>query len=145
MELNYKHVGYYNDAKDIIDLFPNFILKGDEADIIMKHIKDGLGHYYQVDNGTEETLDGFDTNFKNETAILTNDKKYIVTFIEGDKKALLKGDECHGYYIDVWEAIDEENQENEVLAELYDHALSLTEQLKGVIEKIKRLEALGKE
>ena len=34
MKQEYKHLGYYNDVDDIIDLFPSGPLKGDEASFV---------------------------------------------------------------------------------------------------------------
>ena len=42
----YVPIGYYNDPEDIIDLYPGGPFKGDEADIIVNYMLDGLGTPY---------------------------------------------------------------------------------------------------
>lgn len=136
----YKHIGYYNDKEDIIDLFPNEPLKGDEGDIIVKYMKDGYGAFHSVDNDELFSEDYFDFVGRQ---MKTTDGKYIIGFSEGNWKALAKGDDDHGFYIDIWEFMKDDDlivQEDD-LDELLDQAESLTEQLKEVVAKIQRLRA----
>lgn len=106
--MNYTHIAYYNDWEDIIDLFPNMSLKGDEADIVVNYMKDGYGHLYTVDFGiTVEPFENFGQDFEKGCALFTKDRKYLVIFSDGSKELLMKKDDQidHGYYIDIWQAI----------------------------------------
>lgn len=133
----YKHIGYYDSKEDIIDLWPNETLKGDEADIVVKYWKDGYGAFHTLENGDLFSEDDFTEDLSEGRCDITSDKRYIVGFAEGDWKALAKsqdGNLDHGFYIDVWEIAGESDD----LEELWATAESLTNQLKEVIEKIKR-------
>ena len=135
----YKHIGYYSDKEDIVDLFPSYeVLKGDEGDIIVKYMKDGYGAFHSVDNGELFPEDDFDGR-----QMKTTDGKYIVGFSEGNWKALAKGDDDHGFYIDIWEFVKDDDLlvQGDDLDELLARAESLTEQLKEVVAKISRLRA----
>ena len=135
----YKHLGYYDDKEDIIDLWPNETLKGDEADIVVKYMKDGYGAFHTIDNGGLFQEDEFTDDLSEWRSDITTDKRYIVGFAEGDWKALAKcenGDTDHGFYIDIWEVVGEEDDQE--LQELWEYALSLSNELKSVMEKIKR-------
>ena len=50
MKQEYRHLGYYNDVDDIIDLFPSEPLKGYEASLINSYVKDGYGNFYSTDD-----------------------------------------------------------------------------------------------
>lgn len=139
----YKHIGYYNDKEDIIDLFPNEVLKGDEGDIVVKYMKDGYGAFHSVDNDELFQEDEFDDGFKADRNIKTSDGKYIVGFSWGDWRLLAMGNEVHGFYIDIWEFVKDDDLlvQGDDLDELLAQAESLTEQLKEVVAKIQRLRA----
>lgn len=133
----YKHIGYYDSKEDIIDLWPNETLKGDEADIVVKYWKDGYGAFHTLENGDLYSENVFTEDLSEGRSDITSDKRYIVSFSEGNWKALAKcqdGNIDHGFYIDIWEIAGESDD----LDELWASAESLTNQLKEVIEKIKR-------
>lgn len=140
----YKHVGYYNHIQDIIDLFPNHILKGDEAQLIVNYQKAGFGAFHKTDGDEIEDEKEFDGDIENGTGVKSPDGKYIVTFCYGNVKLLRNGDENHGYYIDIWEEFAEiyEEGENEFSGmsneDILRLASSLSETLKDVIAEIKR-------
>lgn len=134
----YKHIGYFDDKEDIIDLWPNHTLKGDEADIVVKYWKNGYGAFHTLENGDLFPEEDFTDDLSEGNADITEDKRYIVCFQEGDWKSLAKcqdGDIDHGFYIDIWEVAGDDNED---LDELWEYAESLTNQLKEVMEKIKR-------
>jgi len=100
----YQHIGYYNDFEDIFDLFPSGLPKGDEADIVVKYMKDGYGAFHKIDHPDDETdLDITDLN-PGELVLTTEDKAYAVRFEAGAKKILMKRnpDLDHGYFIDIY-------------------------------------------
>ena len=105
--MKYTHIAYYNNWEDIIDLFPNMPLKGDEADIVVNYMKDGYGHLYTVDIGEPLPFEDFEQDFQRGCALFTKDGKYLVVFCDGSKELLMKKDDefDHGYYIDIWQAI----------------------------------------
>lgn len=137
----YKHIGYYDDKEDIIDLYPNEILKGDEGDIVVKYMKEGYGNFHTIDNGDLFPEDEFDEDFNADRNIKTSDGRYIVGFAEGDWKALARGEE-HGFYIDIWEFVRDDDllvqDDEDDIQELVAQAEFLTGRLKEVVLKIKR-------
>lgn len=100
--LVYKPVGYYNDAEDIIDLFPNSYFKGDEADIIYQYFKDGFGNFHSIDYPDDDSFITVRQASQEQGAIFTSDGMHLVVFTKGSYDALRKGDYCHGYYIDIY-------------------------------------------
>lgn len=131
----YQHIGYFDDKEDIIDLWPNEILKGDEADIVVKYWKDGYGSFHTIPEGDVFPESDFDNEISNGRSDITEDHRYIVGFQEGDWKALAKGWR-HGFYIDIWEVVEDE--EDQAIQELWEKAEALTDELKAVITEIER-------
>ena len=103
-----KHIGYYNDRLDICDLYPSDAIKDDMGDIVAKYMKDGYGnfHYSGLDDKPLPYQD-FEDEVKGGEAKLTTDGKYLVTFQCGDWKKLAKGSDDHGFYIDIYEIVEE--------------------------------------
>lgn len=139
MEKYYKHIGYFNDAEDIIDLYPSSFFKGDEAGIVTNYMQSGYGKFYSVENNENFPFDNFKFELEHQIAAITPDDKYIVTFSLGDRNKLFKNSPEHGYYIDVWELVETDSSTK--LEDLYQKANTLIDELKGVIEKIQRLNA----
>lgn len=143
-----KHIGYYNDPKDIIDLFPSADIKPDMGDIVFKYMKNGYGNFHHVNQSAElQPFDDFDDDLSGGTAVMTSDGKHLVNFSYGDWKALAKGSDEHGYYIDIWEVYDEPDKEENEFSwwtdnELLDLASVISENLKNVIAEIKRRKLL---
>lgn len=141
------HIGYYNDPEDIIDIFPSANIKPDMGDIVFKYMQDGYGNFHNVNPGGEvQPFEDFEDEL-GYTAIPTTDEKYIVVFTKGDWKALAKGSDQHGYFIDIWEVYDEPDiEENEFSGmgdnEILDLASTLSENLKNVVAEIKRRKLL---
>lgn len=145
MKQEYKHLGYYNDVDDIIDLFPNGPLKGDEASIVFSYMKDGYGNFYSTDDtGDILSADEFEEDFKNGYAAITGDYMYIVVFSPGDPNALKDGDDQHGYFIDLYKAVTKRKGRPSKLAELKDYLATLKQETARVEEKIRKLESLTK-
>lgn len=146
--LAYKPIGYYNDAEDIIDLFPNATLKGDEADMVVKYMQDGYGAFHTIDH---PDLDGYISvnQAKEYRLVLTADKKHAVSFSMGNLTMLLDHNDQHGYYIDIYELVDEPELDGEAEISIEDmsyddltgYALDLTEKLKHTIFEIRRRDA----
>lgn len=133
----YKFLGYYKDAKTIIGFFPNMPIKGDEADIIVYHFTfpissvDGKAsstppeQFISCDKSFIYEFVYFAPAFGSGHASITEDKKYIVVFDEGDRGLLLMRQEGHGYAIKIYERVDDEEEKvpeidlsNERLAEM---------------------------
>ena len=145
MKQEYKHLGYYNDVDDIIDLFPSGPLKGDEASIIYSYMKDGYGNFYSTDDtGGILSADEFEEDFKNGYAAITRDGKYIVVFSPGDPDTLKDGDDQHGYFIDLYKAVSKKKGIPSKLDELRDYLATLKQETVRVEEKIRKLESLTK-
>ena len=112
------------------------------GNIVVSYIKDGLGNFHRGDDSESVPLDTFDDLFENRSATITSDGKYLVNFETGDWRSLARRSENHGYYIDVWEIGDEGEEEDTAPTrkELLELALKLSEELKAVVEKVKRLD-----
>jgi len=145
MKQEYKHLGYYNDVDDIIDLFPSGPLKGDEAKVIYSYMKDGCGNFYSTDDtGDILSADEFEEDFKKGLANITEDDMYIVVFSPGDIDTLKAGDDQHGYFIDLYKAVTKRKGRPSKLTELKDYLATLKQETARVEEKIKKLESLTK-
>lgn len=145
MKQEYRHLGYYNDVDDIIDLFPSEPLKGYEASLINSYVKDGYGNFYSTDDtGDILSADEFEEDFKKGLAAITRDGKYIVVFSPGDPNTLKDGDDQHGYFIDLYEAVSKKKGRPSKLDELRDYLATLKQETVRVEEKIRKLESLTK-
>lgn len=152
----YAPIGYYNEPYDIVDLFPCSTLKGDEADIIVKYMKDGYGNFHTID-GTPD-MESYITPIeasKDSCIVFTSDGQHLVRFTRGSMERLQNGSDMHGFYIDIYKLIDapgyeysgleEETPEEKDITEMdYDelcsYALDLSKKLKEAVIEIKRRE-----
>ena len=129
-----KHIGYYNDHLDICDLYPCDTIKDDAGDIIVKYMKDGYGHFYHSDPDEPVPYEDFEDEVKGGEAKLTADGKYLVTFQRGDWKLLAKGYDYHGFFIDIYEILDEGDVRK--LQETYDKLLAVKEKIDKILMDI---------
>lgn len=128
----YKPIATYNMADDIIALFPNSTLKVDEANIIYGKFKEGFGEPHIIGEPDEESIwteDEVAEDVANGNFVLTGDKKHGVRFTRG---AMVKGVPM-GYYIDIYELVDEED--NPVISD--DELKVLSRERKEMDSKIK--------
>lgn len=153
----YAPIGYYNDAKDIFDLFPNSTFKGDEADIIVKYCKDGYGAFHTIDGSPDD--ESYFTPAeasKDKNIVFTSDGMYFVRFSGGSYELLRKGSDQHGFYIDIYKLVDApgyeysgleevESSEKDITEmtydELYAYTLDLTKKVKEAVAELKRRES----
>ena len=108
----YKPIATYNMVDDIISLFPNSTLKGDEASIIYGRFKEGFGEPHIINEPDEESIwteDEVAEDIANGNFVLTGDKRHGVRFTRG---AMVKGVPM-GFYIDIYELVDENEAEPE--------------------------------
>ena len=136
----YVPIAYYNDAKDIIALFPNYIFKGDEADIVINQFENGFGEPIVI-TGTDP-----DSNYTKEEAtafkdgVFTSDEQYFVIFTRGNYELLKKNDEDHGFYIDIYELteIDEPDEDVSVrkLQETYDKLKNIRDEIDRILMEL---------
>jgi hypothetical protein len=160
----YAPIGYYNDPEDIMDLFPCSTLKGDEADIIVKYMKDGYGNFHTID-GTpdEESYIGPIEASMDKNIVFTSDGQHLVHFSRGNVDLLIRGNDQHGFFIDIYKLIDAPGYEYSGLEEstiekdlpfpgkpgikemaydeLCSYALDLSEKLKEAVIELKRRDA----
>lgn len=114
--LVYKPIGYYNDAEDIIDVFPSSFFKGDEADIIYKYFQDGYGNFHSIDYPDDDSFYTLKEASNAPGAVFTSDGMHLVVFTKGSINSLMKKDYMHGYYIDIYaledapDYVDEDTQ-----------------------------------
>ena len=105
----YKPIATYYMADDIISLFPNSTLKGDEASIIYDQFKEGFGEPHIISEPDEESIwteDEVAEDIANGNFVLTGDKTHGVRFTRG---VLNKGVSI-GYYIDIYELMGDEDE-----------------------------------
>ncbi len=144
----YAPIGYYNDPKDIFDLYPNGAFKGDEADIIVKYQQDGFGDFHTFD-GTLEIEACYTTSeaLCDNSVVFASDDQHLVRFTRGDMKLLQEGNDMHGFYIDIYKFVDLKfadipGEEKDITRmgndELYEYTLDLTEKMKEAVSEIKR-------
>ena len=157
----YAPIGYYNEPYDIFDLFPCSTLKGDEADIIVKYMKDGYGNFHTID-GTpdmESYIAPIEAS-EDKNIVFTSDGQHLVRFTRGSMERLQNGSDMHGFFIDIYKLIDAPGYEYSGLEEstiekdlpfpgkpgikemsydeLCSYALDLSEKLKEAVIEIKR-------
>lgn len=105
----YKPIATYHMADDIISLFPNSTLKGDEASIIYGRFKEGFGEPHIISEPDEESIwteDEVAEDIANGNFVLTGDKAHGVRFTRG---VMNKGVPI-GYYIDIYELMGDEDE-----------------------------------
>ena len=106
----YKPIATYHDIEDIMGLFPSSTLKGDEADIVVKHLLSGEGNPYTIVEAPEGSIwteEEVREDMEHGNFTLTLDGKYGVRFTRGDSYLLKIGSDGHGFYIDIYEAFDD--------------------------------------
>ena len=104
----YVPIGYYNDPEDIIDLYPGGPFKGDEADIIVNYMLDGLGNFHSVPEGPrdpESFLTPRDAS-EDTRVVFASNGQYIVSFCSGSYELLRKKSDMHGFFIDIYRLED---------------------------------------
>ena len=150
----YIPVGYYNDPKDIFDLYPSSTFKGDEADIIVKYFKDGYGNFHSIDYPDVDSYITPEEASKANDVVFTSDGQYIVVFSAGNRELLMEGSYDHGFYIDIYCLEDDLDYEYEPVEsgipeperdikemsddELYDYTLDLTRKTKEAVFEMMR-------
>lgn len=107
----YVPIGYYNDAEDIIDLFPNSTFKGDEADIVINYFADNYGAFHYIDHPDVDSYYAPDEVSKDKRMVFSSDGQYAVMFSQGDGKLLYQGDDNHGFFIDIYRLEEVEDYE----------------------------------
>lgn len=108
----YKPIATYHDTEDIIDLFPSGFLKGDEADIVVKHFKDGRGNPRIINEPDREAYWSTNDIYEDNCSVVSSDLKYFVRFQKGDASILFHhGNDQAGYYIDIYEVVNPEEKE----------------------------------
>ncbi len=129
-----KHIGYYNDHLDIFNLYPCDAIKDDMGDIVAKYMKDGYGHFYHSDPDEPIPYEDFEDEVNGGEAKLTTDGKHLVVFQCGDWKKLAKGYDGHGFFIDIYEIINEGDVRK--LQETYDKLLVVKEKIDKILMDI---------
>lgn len=112
----YKPIATYHLADDIIALFPNSTLKGDEASIIYGRFKEGFGEPHIINEPDEESIwteDEVAEDIANGNFVLTGDKRHGVRFTRG---AMVKGVPM-GYYIDIYELVNDEDEDELIITD----------------------------
>lgn len=148
-------IGYYNDPKDIMDLFPSSTFKGDEADIIVKYYLDGYGALHTINADEESYISPIEASMDKDI-VFTSDGQHLVRFSRGNVDLLIRGNDQHGFFIDIYELIDAPGYEYSGLPEetpgekditemtydeLYAYTLDLTEKVKEAVIELKRRDA----
>lgn len=138
----YVPIASYNDANDILELFPGKPYQEHEGQAILEAFLQGRGNYHTYDEHDPESFYQPQTMRDDPDAILvkTSDgHDYAVRLTRGDINLLLKRNSNHGYYIDIYELSDPDIPfENLTVGELLDRMSCLTEELNSVAEEIKR-------
>jgi hypothetical protein len=137
----YTPIAYYNDAKDIIALFPNYIFKGDEADIVISHYEEGFGKPITIDGTVDPDSDYTKEEAEGcEDGVFTSDGRYFVMFTRGNYTLLKKNYEDHGFYIDIYKLteIDEPYEDVSVhkLQEAYDKLKNIREEIDEILMEL---------
>ena len=148
----YVPIASYNDAQDILELFPGKPYEGHEGKAIIDHFLHGKGKYRMIENPDYESFVEPEEFSKDEDTLFVNHSGsiYAVHFTRGNINLLLKRSAEHGYYIDIYELSDPDMWgeykpegyvcplERLTIGELLDRMENLTEELNSVAEEIKR-------
>ena len=102
----YRPIATINYYKDINKYFPFAGTRGYEANTIITNYLSGAIEAKTFNWWDEETFYTVEEAVKDENFILTTDGKYGVRFTCGDAGLLRTGNDQHGYYIDIYEAVD---------------------------------------
>lgn len=106
-KIYYKPIATYHDTEDIIDLFPSGFLKGDEADIVVKHFKEGYGSPIIINEPGKEVYWTTDDIYEDGSTMVASDPNYFVRFQKGDARVLFhNGNDQAGFYIDIYEKVE---------------------------------------
>lgn len=106
----YRPIAVYDNAEDIISLFPRDRFKPDMGDIIYNQFKDGYGEPKLINEPDKEAYwDEKEIMEDNANFILTGDKKHGVRFTRG---TMVHG-VPYGFYIDIYELVDADEAEPE--------------------------------
>lgn len=97
----YRPIATYYTAEDIICLFPNSTLKGDEASIIWQRYNEGFGEPRKIGEVDEEAYYTEEDVKEDANFVLSGDGIHGVRFTRGSMEFLRKGIE-HGFYIDLY-------------------------------------------
>ena len=149
----YVPIASYNDAQDILELFPGKPYQEHEGQAIIANFLEGKGNYHTYDEHDPESFYQPQTRRDDPDAILvkaSDGHNYAVRLTSGDLNLLLKRIPNHGYYIDIYELSDPDMWgeykpegyvcplERLTIGELLDRIENLTEELNSVAEEIKR-------
>jgi hypothetical protein len=148
----YSPVGYYNDPEDIMDLFPCSLFKGDEADIVVNAMHDLYGNFHEIDNPEVDACISPADASKSKDLVFSSDGMYIVVFSRGDTQALRRGDDMHGFFIDVYHLeevpgyaeyeaelnapVPEPDIKKMSYDELYEYTLNLSKKVKEAVQEL---------
>ena len=102
----YRPIATIHDNEDIISYFPSPVIKGDEANIIIKGYLSGAIQAKTLNCWDEEAFFTVEEAVEDRNFVLTSDGNYGVRFTRGDIKLLRNGSYQHGYYIDIYKAVD---------------------------------------
>lgn len=108
----YSPFAYFNQsAQDIIDLFPSADIKPDQADIVIQWLLGGYGQPKYIRGVDEESICTALEIANSPDFFLTSDGKYAVRFQRGNAKLLYRGSDQHGYYIDIYRCVDDDEKQ----------------------------------
>ena len=102
----YRLIATIHNNEDIISYFPSAVIKGDEANIIVKAYLSGAIEAKSMDCWDEEAFYSVEEAVEDKNFILTTDGNYGVRFTRGNTKLLRNGSDQHGYYIDIFKTVD---------------------------------------
>ena len=130
----YKPIATYNAVEDIKELFPtNRFNRGKQAEQIVNAYLMGYGSPRVCSNTEDEAIwDERDIDNDNANFFLTPNKEYGVRYTQGK----MEGGIQHGYYIDIYEVIKEDETEPEFTDE---QLKKLSRERRAVDDKIKQV------
>jgi len=102
----YRPIATILNVEDIINHFPSADIKGDEANIIIKGYLSGAIQTKTLNCWDEEAFFTVEEAVDDRNFVLTSDGNYGVHFIRGNIGLLRKGSDQHGFYIDIYKAVD---------------------------------------
>ena len=104
--IQYRPIAITHNVEDIMSYFPNSTLKGDEANIVVRAYLNGDIQAKKIDSWDEESFYDIEDIVNDANFLFTNDGKYAVRFQRGNSLMLKKKQLGHGFYIDIYKAVD---------------------------------------
>jgi len=102
----YRPIATAHNVKDIMGYFPSATLKGDEANIVVRAYLNGDIRTVKIDSWDEDSFYDIEDIVNDTDFLFTNDGKYAVLFRRGDISLLRENRPGHGFYIDIFKAVD---------------------------------------